>query len=270
MIVTVDDTKLKAIADAIRAKNGTTETYQPSEMAGAIKAISGINEVTELPAESDIGTIYKIAEPKFVDVVYVVTSYNNYVHRGVPQSEKYYYVKTKPTENIAISTADGSVTNPYYVEDEDDVFFYIDGVWIPFSTMTGFPYKGTITNAIETTEDGYYAVLGTEPIYYEYVNEVENLIFVQNGTANKISNVVRSTYFFTIPTKTTEGILSSNMSDTAYFYYIEDENDIFYHFHEWRSASFNFGTNRGEITDIADATEDGYYILRNKWKRYDP
>lgn len=41
MTVTVDDTKLKAIADAIRAKNGTNETYKPSEMAEAIEAISG-------------------------------------------------------------------------------------------------------------------------------------------------------------------------------------------------------------------------------------
>ena len=39
MTVTVDDTKLKDIADAIRAKNGTKETYKPSEMASAIEAI---------------------------------------------------------------------------------------------------------------------------------------------------------------------------------------------------------------------------------------
>lgn len=41
MIVAVDDTNLKAIADAIRTKNGTNETYKPSEMASAISAISG-------------------------------------------------------------------------------------------------------------------------------------------------------------------------------------------------------------------------------------
>lgn len=39
MTVTVDDTNFKAIADAIRAKNGTTETYKPSEMASAIQNI---------------------------------------------------------------------------------------------------------------------------------------------------------------------------------------------------------------------------------------
>lgn len=41
MTVTVDDTNLKAIANAIRAKNGTSETFKPSEMAGAITAIKG-------------------------------------------------------------------------------------------------------------------------------------------------------------------------------------------------------------------------------------
>lgn len=44
MTVTVDDTNLKAIADAIRAKNGTEETYKPSEMAEAIKSISAVEE----------------------------------------------------------------------------------------------------------------------------------------------------------------------------------------------------------------------------------
>ena len=39
MIVTVDDTNLKAIADAIREKNGTEETYKPSEMASAIEGL---------------------------------------------------------------------------------------------------------------------------------------------------------------------------------------------------------------------------------------
>lgn len=41
MTVTVDDTNLKAIADAIREKNGTEETYKPSEMAEAIISLGG-------------------------------------------------------------------------------------------------------------------------------------------------------------------------------------------------------------------------------------
>ena len=39
MVRLFEDTNIKAIADAIRAKNGTEETYKPSEMAAAIEAI---------------------------------------------------------------------------------------------------------------------------------------------------------------------------------------------------------------------------------------
>lgn len=40
-LVTVSDTTLTDIADAIRSKNGTEDTYKPSEMSEAIEAISG-------------------------------------------------------------------------------------------------------------------------------------------------------------------------------------------------------------------------------------
>jgi hypothetical protein len=227
-----------------------------------------IREVTELPTSNvTIGAIYKKAQPKLIDLVYF---YKGFVHRATPYSEHFYYVATKPTENIAVSSADGSVENPYYVEDENDVFFYIDGVWTPFSALISMPYKGTVTNAADAIEEGYYAVIGTEYLYYEYVNEVDNVVWVRDGTATKISELVHSTEFYTIPTKTTEGVLRSNASSTAYVYYIEDENDVFLYNAEWRSLSYNFGTARGEITDIADATENGYYILRNKWRRYEP
>lgn len=265
MVRTIDDVRLTAIANAIREKNGTTKTYKPSEMAEAISAIQGgITTVAELPSESVIGTICKKGEPKLVDVVYYD---GRFVYRGVPQSEKYRYVKSKPTENIAESNASGSITNPYYVEDDNDVFFYIDGEWVTFYDLTQFPYKGTVTNAVNATEIGYYAVLGTEYVYYEYVNEIEDVVWVRNGTATRVSELVGSTNFYTIPTKTTEGILKSEGGDTAYIYYIEDENDVFMYNSSWRSMSYNFGTARGEIADIADATEEGYYILRNKWKR---
>ena len=40
MVKRYEDTHIKAIADAIRAKNGTEETYKTSEMASAIEGIS--------------------------------------------------------------------------------------------------------------------------------------------------------------------------------------------------------------------------------------
>ena len=264
MVRLFEDTNIKAIADAIRAKLGTTATYKTSEMASAIETISGIKVVEELPTESTVGAVYKVAKPKLVDVVY----YNGrYVYRGIPQTEVYRYVKTKPTENIAETTSNGSVTNPYYVEDENDIFFYISGAWVTFSTMTSMPYKGTITNAADATESGYYAVIGTEYDFYEYINEIEDVVRVSGGNATRLSSLVASTAYYTIPTKTTEGVLKSNASDNAYLYYIEDEDDVFMYNADWRSISYNFGTARGEITDISEATQDGYYILRNKWKK---
>ena len=47
MIVTVDDTSLKAIADAIREKNGTEETYKPSEMAEAVEGVYDVGKKAE-------------------------------------------------------------------------------------------------------------------------------------------------------------------------------------------------------------------------------
>ena len=42
--VLVNESSLTGIADAIRGKNGSTDTYKPSEMAAAITAISGGGE----------------------------------------------------------------------------------------------------------------------------------------------------------------------------------------------------------------------------------
>lgn len=266
MTVTVDDSNFIAIANAIRAKNGAEETYKPSEMANAIEAIKfGVVDVAELPTESDVGDVYKITQPKLVDVIYVDT---RFTYRAMPHSENFYYVKTKPTENIVESSEDGSISNPYYVEDENDVFFYINGSWLPFSVLSGMTYKGTVENAVDATEIGYYAVIGTEDVYCEYIDEAENVVWVRNGTIRKITSLVPSTSFYTIPTMTEEGILKSNGGDNAYIYYIEDEKDVFMYNGGWRSLNYNFGTLHGEITNIADATENGYYILRNKWKRY--
>jgi len=75
---------------------------------------------------------------------------------------------------------------------------------------------------------------------------------------------------FTIPTKTTEGILAS--SDTEmYAYYIVDENDIFaYQDGAWvalsQDGSLQFG---GLINDISEATTAAtYYGLGGGWEEY--
>lgn len=78
---------------------------------------------------------------------------------------------------------------------------------------------------------------------------------------------------YKIPTKTTTGILVSDMSTTIYAYYIEDENDIFIYFNDgWTSLALLFEglTFKGTITNITEATADGYYYAPNliKWDIY--
>lgn len=51
--VLVNETSLSAIADAIREKNGSNETYKPSEMAAAIGAIETGGGGDNLPASEE-------------------------------------------------------------------------------------------------------------------------------------------------------------------------------------------------------------------------
>lgn len=50
--VLINETSLSGIAEAIRAKNGSSETYKPSEMAAAIKAIETGGGGGDLPEEA--------------------------------------------------------------------------------------------------------------------------------------------------------------------------------------------------------------------------
>ena len=58
-IVTIDDTNLMNIADAIREKNGTSNIYKPSEMASAIQNISAKEALKCLSPKQRVIIIYK-------------------------------------------------------------------------------------------------------------------------------------------------------------------------------------------------------------------
>lgn len=55
-----DDTSIKAIANAIRAKNGKTDTYTVSEMAGAINDIPAVGGVESVNGKT--GAVVLTAE----------------------------------------------------------------------------------------------------------------------------------------------------------------------------------------------------------------
>ena len=73
MVKLYEDTNIKAIADAIREKNGTTETYKPSEMASAIEGIKsggtiGLTEGTAM-VTGDVNAVNIVVNGKTVDSV---------------------------------------------------------------------------------------------------------------------------------------------------------------------------------------------------------
>jgi hypothetical protein len=75
MVKLFEDTNIKAIADAIRAKLGTTATYKTSEMASAILGIQaggGASEVYDFTPQADTKTVTipytKSGNPNFICV----------------------------------------------------------------------------------------------------------------------------------------------------------------------------------------------------------
>lgn len=118
MIVTVDDTNLKAVADAIRAKNGTNETYKPSEMAEAIEAIqAGGAEVKTTTTVRVLGLydnynsycgVYDVGEIKAADGA----NYNETLE--LSKTERIYIVASASVssyEKYAIITLNGEVVH---------------------------------------------------------------------------------------------------------------------------------------------------------------
>jgi hypothetical protein len=75
MVRLFEDTNIKDIADAIRAKNGTSTTYKTSEMAGAILGLQeggGTSEVYNFTPQEDTRTVTipytKSGTPRFICV----------------------------------------------------------------------------------------------------------------------------------------------------------------------------------------------------------
>lgn len=135
MTVLTDDTNFKAIADAIRAKNGTATKYKPSEMAGAIQAISGgggTSEVYNFIPEANTKTVTipysKTGNPNFIcaytnDVTSLIASGQRLIWEGTAYQDdgtviRGGYAVTLTAEgeidywnrNITYSIGDGAIT----------------------------------------------------------------------------------------------------------------------------------------------------------------
>lgn len=112
--------------------------------------------------------------------------------------------------------------------------------------------------------------------YYKKVKEFTDAVMVSGGEAVKFTDMLQGAIysFNTIPTQTTDGILVSDGQNAMHFYYIEDVNDVFVYFTDngWTPLSvMDMGTYNGMISDISQATADGYYALMesgNRWEKY--
>lgn len=106
-IVTTDNQNYSDIADAIREKNGSSETYAPDEMAGAIKALDtgGIKLVSIAITTPPSKTVYTAGETFSVAGMVVTATYSN----GATASATGYNF----TPNTALEDGVTSVTIQY-------------------------------------------------------------------------------------------------------------------------------------------------------------
>lgn len=108
---------------------------------------------------------------------------------------EFYYVKTRPTENIhAVDQTASPMTLPfYYVEDENDVLLYGDfsetgtNEWVSFATTgEGGTWEGAITDESEATVvDGLYALVSDG--WKEYLAPRGSVTITENKTADVTS-----------------------------------------------------------------------------------
>lgn len=151
----------------------------PTGKVIALGGGSNIIEVEELPTENiDENAIYKLVD-KFVTIALCQggSYWIAYLFEGEDTVFSHNYVKTRPTENILLSTKDGKTLHFYYVEDENEIlvygdFYNNDGVneWVPYVQYalgtTTYQCQGVIFDLSTTTVNGYYAWGSIR--YYQY------------------------------------------------------------------------------------------------------
>lgn len=138
--VLVNESSLTGIADAIRSKNGSTDTYKPSQMAAAITAISGAAEpVIEALEVTSNGTY---TAPDGVDGYSPVTV-------NVPQ--------------------DGGPPESAFVISGDCNYRFANGGWDWFVELYG--NKITTENISNATHMFYYASIEDIPFEINVIND---------------------------------------------------------------------------------------------------
>lgn len=188
----INDATLQGIADAIRAKTGTSGTLKVTDFASEISRIEGgggecsgvhINIVDELPETGNQGDV--VALKGLADVV-VVENGEATLMKSIYEQYGYSVVCITTTqEAFTDDMVSGDSIYLIYFTDIPDIYGASPGATAePF----GMPFKGEITDIseVDTTQDGCYAYIGVSGLY-KYTNGFKQLVtkgglvFTSNG-----------------------------------------------------------------------------------------
>ena len=172
----------------------------------------------------------------------------------------------KPSGTLPI-TANGT----YPVAEYESVEVQVDGGGSSGGECTG-THVIEVDTLPEVAEADKTTVYKCGESFYQVVKVFSDVVIGDSQEPMSFKEVAvmlgDMTYSFnTIPTQTTDGILTSDLETSCHFYYIEDEDNIFVFVDgEWTSTESIlgggfFGTYNGVISNISEATENGHYML---------
>lgn len=239
-------------------------------------------EVTELPETGVEGAIYKLNQP-FGDLIISNSSVGMVISLSEVAAQEGLTVSfntiTSKADEPNPKESDGStIYHCYYIVEEDNVFVYGEGEWHTISEMLGAPFNGTITDPSEATVDGIYMIGGIS--YYIWKDEIafSDILIYNENTKSLMSETFEgdlSQVLHEVETKPTENIAVG-------YYYVKDDDIFMYGSFSaggtptWISLAVIFANQpqypfRGEIFNVSQATEYGYYaVMSGGWERLIP
>lgn len=168
-IMIIDDKHLEDIADAIRGKNGTTDTYKPREMADAITALSSGggtsgDAVANYPKITNVlhytANDFEYYGPNSSRVHFKVGSLTRYMidtsiyDYDVVLTLKYKYFP--PLTYTPGEVPDGAIINywldPVFTETVVNENTIIDGWGVPCPTIAGYTKLGYIADLMLSSD----------------------------------------------------------------------------------------------------------------------
>lgn len=200
--VIINDSSLTNIANAIRAKNGTTNTYKPSEMADAITAITGGGSGTEWvePPIRDVcfwdydGTLlysYTLADAKALTVLPTPPQHTGLIFESWNWSLTDIQALDRPCDIGA-----------FYRTDDDKTRLYVDIDITKAATITlyiGTPNNTTYIDwADGSSPTKLSSITGLTEITHTYTQSGEYIIKIYGGTHKLGLNttcIVKSTLY---------------------------------------------------------------------------